>query len=176
MAENGEIVWVTPRMRGLVPLDDRFHISRGLKKALRKQPFEIRFNTAFREVMLGCADRSETWIDPVILESYCNLHEMGHAHSVECWDSDGLQGGLYGIALGKAFFGESMFSRKTDASKIALVALVGVLRSNNFELLDTQWLTDHLRTFGGFEIPQKDYLKRLYSALGVEQGGDLGSK
>jgi|TARA_B110000037_G_scaffold222640_1_gene298471 leucyl/phenylalanyl-tRNA--protein transferase len=168
MAEDGEIVWVAPRMRGLIPLDERFHIPRGLKKALRKNPFEIRFNTAFREVMLGCADRDETWIDPVILESYCSLHENGHAHSVECWDADGLQGGLYGVSLGKAFFGESMFSRKTDASKIALVAFVGRLREKNFELLDTQWVTDHLRTFGGFEIPQEKYLSILNSAVGVE--------
>lgn len=168
MAEDGEIVWVAPRMRGLIPLDERFHIPRGLKKALRKNPFEIRFNTAFREVMLGCADRAETWIDPIILESYCTLHENGHAHSVECWDADGLQGGLYGVSLGKAFFGESMFSRKTDASKIALVALVGRLREKNFELLDTQWVTDHLRTFGGFEIPQEKYLSILNSAVGIE--------
>ena len=168
MAEDGEIVWVAPRMRGLIPLDERFHIPRGLKKALRKNPFEIRFNTAFREVMLGCADRAETWIDPIILESYCTLHENGHAHSVEGWDADGLQGGLYGVSLGKAFFGESMFSRKTDASKIALVALVGRLREKNFELLDTQWVTDHLRTFGGFEIPQEKYLSMLNSAVGIE--------
>ncbi len=169
MADDGEIVWVSPKMRGLIPLDERFHIPRGLKKALRKNPFEIRFNTSFREVMLGCADRQETWIDPVILESYCTLHENGHAHSVECWDADGLQGGLYGVSLGKAFFGESMFSRKTDASKIALVALVGRLREKDFELLDTQWITDHLRTFGGVEIPQENYLSMLYSAVGVER-------
>lgn len=165
MAEDDGIVWVAPKMRGLIPLDDRFHIPRGLKKALRKKPFEIRYNTAFREVMLGCADRAETWIDPIILESYCNLHETGHAHSVECWDEEGLQGGLYGIALGKAFFGESMFSKKTDASKVALVSLVGKLRDSNFELLDTQWLTGHLRTFGGFEVPQEKYLTMLYNAV-----------
>ncbi len=161
MAEDGEIVWFSPLMRGIIPLDENFHIPRGLKKAMRKQPFEIRFNTAFREVMLGCAERAETWIDPVILESYCHLHELGHAHSVECWDADGLQGGLYGVSLGKAFFGESMFSRKTDASKIALVALVGMLRENNFGLLDTQWLTGHLRSLGGREIPKDEYLSIL---------------
>lgn len=161
MAEEGGIVWMAPKMRGLIPLDERFHIPRGLKKALRKKSFEIRFNTAFREVMLGCANRKETWIDPVILESYCALHEMGHAHSVECWDADGLQGGLYGVSLGKAFFGESMFSRKTDASKIALVALVGRLREKDFQLLDTQWMTGHLSTFGGYELEQAAYLKLL---------------
>ncbi len=168
MAEDGKIVWVAPRKRGLIPLDDRFHIPRGLQKTLRKKPFEIRFNTSFREVMLGCADREETWIDPVILESFCNLHEMGWAHSVECWDADGLQGGLYGVSLGKVFFGESMFTRKTDASKVALVALVESLREKSFEILDTQWLTEHLATFGGFEVPQKEYLEMLRAATGEE--------
>ncbi len=161
MAEDGQIVWVEPRIRGIIPLDDRFHISRGLRKALRKKPFEIRFDTAFRQVMEGCADREETWIDPVILESFCHLHELGYAHSVECWDAEGLQGGLYGVAIGKAFFGESMFSRKTDASKIALVALVNRLRENSFTLLDTQWLTNHLATFGGLEITRDKYLSIL---------------
>lgn len=161
MAQDGEISWYSPRMRGVIPLDERFHIPHGLKKALRKKPFEIRFNTVFRDVMLGCAEREETWIDPVILESYCNLHEIGHAHSVECWDAEGLQGGLYGVSLGKVFFGESMFSRKTDASKVALVALVGRLRENDFGLLDTQWMTEHLRTFGGYELSKHRYLKLL---------------
>jgi leucyl/phenylalanyl-tRNA--protein transferase len=165
MAEDGEIVWFAPYKRGLIPLDERFHINRGLRKSLRKQPFEIRFNTAFREVMLACAERESTWIDAVILESYCQLHSLGYAHSVECWDADGLQGGLYGVSLGKAFFGESMFSRKTDASKIAMVALVDFLRRAEFQLLDTQWMTDHLRTFGGFEISQKQYLQLLRSVL-----------
>lgn len=163
MAEDGEIVWVSPLMRGIIPLDERFHIPRGLKKALRKKPFEIRFNTSFREVMLGCADREETWIDSVILESYCALHAAGHAHSVECWDEEGLQGGLYGVSLGKVFFGESMFSRKTDASKIALVALVNRLRESGFQLLDTQWLTGHLMTFGGYELEREKYLSLLKS-------------
>lgn len=161
MAEEGEILWFSPKRRGIIPLDGRFHIPRGLKKALRKMPFEIRFDTAFREVMLGCAERESTWIDGVIIESYCHLHELGHAHSVECWDEEGLQGGLYGVALGKAFFGESMFSRKTDASKIALVALVGRLRERGFGLLDTQWMTDHLRTFGGIEVGREEYLDIL---------------
>jgi leucyl/phenylalanyl-tRNA--protein transferase len=161
MAEDGEILWFSPERRGIIPLDDRFHIPRGLKKALGKNAFEIRHDTAFREVMLGCAERESTWIDGAIIESYCALHELGHAHSVECWDADGLQGGLYGVALGKAFFGESMFSRKTDASKIALVALVQRLRERGFELLDTQWMTDHLRTFGGIEIGRAEYLRKL---------------
>ena len=115
--------------------------------------------------MAGCSERSETWIDPVIIESYCGLHELGFAHSVECWDEEGLQGGLYGVALGSAFFGESMFSRKPDASKIALVGLVEWLRENRYTLLDTQWMTDHLRQFGGMEIPRDQYLRLLDEAL-----------
>lgn len=170
MAEDGEILWYSPRRRGIIPLDERFHIPRGLKKALRKKPFAIRFNSAFREVMLGCAERDGTWIDDAIIESYCTLHELGHAHSVECWDAEGLQGGLYGVALGKAFFGESMFFRKTDASKIALVALVERLRELGFGLLDTQWMTDHLRTFGGLEIAKKQYLALLREMLSGESG------
>ncbi len=115
--------------------------------------------------MLGCADRKETWINDAIIESYCTLFELGHAHSVECWDEAGLQGGLYGVALGTAFFGESMFSRKTDASKIALVALVDDLRQKGFTLLDTQWLTPHLRTFGGIEVPRASYLRLLRASV-----------
>jgi leucyl/phenylalanyl-tRNA--protein transferase len=165
MAEEGEILWFSPEKRGLIPLDDRFHIPHGLKKALKKKPFEVRWDTAFREVMLGCAEREETWIDEVILESYCALHAAGHAHSVECWDEDGLQGGLYGVALPSAFFGESMFSRKTDASKIALVGLVEGLRKRDCQLLDTQWMTTHLKQFGGYELPREQYHAELARVL-----------
>lgn len=165
MAHDGEIQWFSPERRGLIPLDDRFHIPHGLKRALRRRPFDLRWNTAFREVMLGCAEREETWIDDIILESYCTLHAMGHAHSVECWDGQGLQGGLYGVSLSGVFFGESMFSRKTDASKIALVELVRVLRDGGFHLLDTQWMTPHLSQFGGYEMPRRQYLAALAKAL-----------
>ncbi|MEX1048697.1 MAG: leucyl/phenylalanyl-tRNA--protein transferase [Akkermansiaceae bacterium] len=165
MADDGEILWFSPEMRGLIPLDDRFHIPHGLAKRLKKRPFEVRWNTAFREVMLGCADRRETWIDEVILRSFCALHATGHAHSIECWDEHGLQGGLYGVALPGVFFGESMFSRKTDASKIALVALVERLREMEFSLLDTQWMTAHLSQFGGYELTRKSYLAALRKAL-----------
>ncbi len=173
MANDGEILWFSPERRGLIPLDERFHIPHGLMRALRRKPFEVRRDTAFREVMLACAGREDTWIDEVILESYCRLHELGHAHSVECWDDEGLQGGLYGVALPGVFFGESMFSRKTDASKIALVALVGDLRERDFKLLDTQWMTPHLRQFGGYEMPRKQYHAALREALigGISGGG-----
>jgi leucyl/phenylalanyl-tRNA--protein transferase len=165
MAEDGEILWFSPERRGLIPLDSRFRIPHGLRRTLKRGLFEVRWNTAFREVMLACAERKETWIDEVILKSYCALHEEGFAHSVECWDADGLQGGLYGVALAGVFFGESMFHRKTDASKVALVALVETLREKNFQLLDTQWMTDHLRLFGGYELPRREYLAQLQAAL-----------
>lgn len=165
MAEDGGILWFSPERRGLIPLDSRFRIPHGLRRTLKRGLFEVRWDTAFREVMLACAERKETWIDEVILKSYCALHEEGFAHSVECWDADGLQGGLYGVALAGVFFGESMFHRKTDASKVALVALVETLREKNFQLLDTQWMTDHLRQFGGYELPRREYLAQLQAAL-----------
>jgi leucyl/phenylalanyl-tRNA--protein transferase len=165
MAEDGEILWFSPERRGLIPLDSRFRIPHGLRRTLKRGLFEVRWDTAFREVILACAERKETWIDELILKSYCALHEEGFAHSVECWDADGLQGGLYGVALAGVFFGESMFHRKTDASKVALVALVETLREKNFHLLDTQWMTDHLRQFGGYELPRREYLAQLQAAL-----------
>jgi leucyl/phenylalanyl-tRNA--protein transferase len=121
-------------------------------------------NTSFADVMRGCADRRETWIDDTIFKSYVRLHYLGHAHSVETWQAGQLVGGLYGIALGGAFFGESMFSRATDASKVALVVLVHRLRERGFSLLDTQWTTAHLRQFGAVDIPRRDYLARLRRA------------
>lgn len=165
MAEDGEIFWFSPTNRGLIPLDERFHIPKGLRRSLKKRPFQVRWNTAFCDVIDGCSDREETWINPVIKESYCELHELGFAHSVECWDEDGLQGGLYGIKIGRAFFGESMFSRKTDASKIALVKLVEWLREEGVILLDTQWMTEHLKQFGGYEVGRPVYQELLKEAL-----------
>lgn len=172
MAHEGHIQWFSPARRGLIPLDGRFHIPHGLRRSQRRKPFEVKQDSAFREVMVACAERDETWIDAVILESYCALHAAGCAHSVECWDDEGLQGGLYGVALPGVFFGESMFSRKTDASKIALVALVEHLRERDFRLLDTQWLTPHLRQFGGYELTRHQYHAALGAALnhGMGQG------
>ncbi len=166
MAQDGEILWFSPLHRGLLPLGSGFRVPHGLRRTLRKQPFEVRWDTAFEAVMRACAERPETWIDERIVRSYVRLHHLGFAHSVECWDGAGLQGGLYGVAMGRAFFGESMFSRKPDASKVALVALVAELRARGFLLLDTQWMTEHLRQFGGTEVSREEYAALLASALG----------
>ena len=165
MAEGGEVLWFSPLKRGLIPLDDRFHIPHGLKRVLRRKTFEVKRDSAFRQVIEACGARDDTWIDQVIVESYTQLHEIGFAHSVECWDDEGLQGGLYGVALGRAFFGESMFTRKADASKVALVHLVEWLREDGYTMLDTQWMTDHLRQFGGEEISRDEYFILLDEAL-----------
>lgn len=165
MAHDGEIQWFSPERRGLIPLDERFHIPHGLRRSLRRNLFMVKWDTSFRQVMLACAEREETWIDDVIVNSYCALHDAGFAHSVECWDAGGLQGGLYGVRLPGVFFGESMFSRKTDASKIALVSLVETLRQQGCHLLDTQWMTPHLRQFGGYELTRNQYHAALRKAL-----------
>ncbi len=164
---RGEIGWFSPDPRGVIPLDG-LHIPKGLKRSLKKAPYEIRYDTAFPEVMDGCAERDTTWISPEIRASYCRLHDMGYAHSVECWDESGLVGGLYGVAIGGVFFGESMFSRKTDASKIALVHLVDRLNARSFRLLDTQWSTPHLATLGCIDIPRYEYIEQLNRALLVK--------
>jgi leucyl/phenylalanyl-tRNA--protein transferase len=165
--ENGEIAWFSPDPRAIIPLDT-FHVPHGLKRALRKGKFEIRINTAFEAVMRACARRDETWINDVILASYVNLHHEGHAHSVEAWLDQRLVGGLYGVAIGGAFFGESMFHEATDASKVALHALVERLRARDFTLLDTQWITPHLVTFGAVEIPRLEYQRQLGRAVDKE--------
>jgi len=162
--ENGEIAWFSPDPRAIIPLDT-FHIPHGLKRTLKKAPFEIRIDTAFETVMRACAARDETWINEVIVKSYVNLHRLGHAHSVEAWLDGKLAGGLYGVSLGGAFFGESMFHDVTDASKVALHALVTRLLARGFTMLDTQWLTPHLVTFGAIEIPRAEYLRRLGKAV-----------
>nr|CAD6418016.1 leucyl/phenylalanyl-tRNA--protein transferase [Rhizobium sp. Q54] len=167
-ADDPEIFWVEPEVRGILPLDD-FHISKSLRKTLRREPFDIRIDTAFEQVIEKCAepaqDRPSTWINATIRKLYADLHAMGHAHSVEAFDGDDLVGGLYGVSLGSAFFGESMFSRRTDASKICLVHLVERLRRSGFTLLDTQFTTEHLRTFGAIDISKEDYLVRLKDAV-----------
>lgn len=162
--DDGEIAWFSPDPRTIIPLET-FHVPHGLRRTLKRGLFEIRINAAFEETMLACAERSETWINSEILESYVNLHRLGSAHSVEAWLGDELAGGLYGVALGGAFFGESMFHRVTDASKVALNALVERLNSRGFRLLDTQWTTPHLQRFGAYEIPRKDYIARLLACV-----------
>ena len=168
MADEGEILWFAPLMRGVIPLDDRFHIPHGLKRTLKSKSYEVKVKTAFKDVISSCSQREETWIADMIADSYTQLHELGYCHSFESWDDEGLQGGLYGVAIGRAFFGESMFSRKTDASKVALAYLVDWLREHDFILLDTQWMTDHLRQFGGMEVPREEYIKLLAEALAEE--------
>ena len=162
--QNGAIEWFSPEPRGILPLQD-FHVPHALQKTLRKNIFEIRVDTSFADVMKACAKRADTWINEEIVESYTRLHELGHAHSVEAWRDGKLAGGLYGVSLGGAFFGESMFHRVTDASKIALCGLVERLREKKFVLLDTQWLTPHLLQFGGVEIPRNQYLHLLGRAV-----------
>ncbi len=158
---DGEIAWFSPDPRAIIPLDEGFRVPHGLRRALKKGGFEIRVDTAFETVMRECAAREETWINEEIIASYVALHRLGHAHSVEAWCEGRLAGGLYGVTLGGAFFGESMYHEVTDASKVALHALVTRLRERGFELLDTQWLTPHLETFGAHEIPRAEYRERL---------------
>lgn len=162
--EDPAIFWVDPRLRGVMPLDG-FHLSRSLARRLRQEPFRITIDQAFAAVIDGCADRSETWINQTLLEAYHALHRRGRAHSLEVWDGATLVGGVYGITLGSAFFGESMFSRRRDASKIALAYLVDHLRSRGFRLFDTQFLTPHLASLGALEIPRAAYHELLEEAL-----------
>lgn len=163
-----QVFLVEPARRGVIPLD-AFHISRRLARTVRSDHFEVRIDTAFREVIQACASprpgRMETWINHTIETLCLELFERGHAHSVEAWREGRLAGGLYGIALGGAFFGESMFSVERDASKVALAHLVGRLRAGGFMLLDAQFMTDHLRTFGAVEVAKADYRERLKAAL-----------
>ncbi len=162
-SKDGEIGWYSPDPRAIIPIDS-FKISRSLRQVLTKRMFEIRFDTAFEEVMKRCGEREETWISGEIIRSYTELYRLGYAHSIETWKENVLVGGLYGVAIGAAFFGESMFSRVRDASKVALVALVEHLREQRFELLDTQYITPHLKTFGAYEIPRNEYLAGLKNA------------
>jgi leucyl/phenylalanyl-tRNA---protein transferase len=168
--DDPEIYLVDPRLRGVLPLES-FHVPARLRRTIRKAPFEVRVDTAFSAVVAACATagpgRFETWINAPIEQMYAELHELGHAHSVECWREGRLLGGLYGVSLGGAFFGESMFSRATDASKVALAHLVARLRAGGYLLLDAQFMTDHLRQFGAEEIPRAEYHRRLARALQV---------
>jgi len=168
MAVNrrGDIRWFSPDPRAVIPLDDKFHIPHGLKRILKKHQFTVTMDEDFERVIRACATvHGATWISPGIMRAYCELHQRGFAHSVETRLDGEQAGGLYGVHIRGAFFGESMFHRVTDASKVALVALVERLRAGGFSLLDTQWTTPHLEQFGAFEIPRADYFKLLEAAL-----------
>jgi leucyl/phenylalanyl-tRNA--protein transferase len=169
--DDPRLFLVNPDIRGIIPLDGGFHVPRRLARTVRSDPFELRLNSAFDAVVEGCASagagRDETWINQPIRQLYGALHRMGHAHSLECWQDGQLAGGLYGVSLGGAFFGESMFSRATDASKVALVHLVAGLRQAGVVLLDTQFQTAHLARFGTREIPRAAYHERLRTALAL---------
>ena len=170
-AEDPTLFWVDPETRGILPLE-KFRVSRGLQRKLRRGLFEVRCDVAFEEVVRACAaktsERPITWINEEIIRLYLGLHAMGHAHSVECWQGGELAGGLYGVCIGGAFFGESMFSRATDASKIALAHLVARLRRGGYRLLDTQFATSHLEQFGVTEIARGEYQVILSSALAAD--------
>jgi leucyl/phenylalanyl-tRNA--protein transferase len=171
-----DVFWVEPRRRAIIPLEG-FRLSRSLRKTLRSGSFEVTGDQAFPNVIRHCSEREETWINLDIEEGFTRLHRMGHAHSVEVWHEGALVGGLYGVRLGAAFFGESMFSLRTDASKVALAWLVARLKIGGFRLLDCQFMTDHLRSMGAVEISQKDYLALLADALSSPEpraaGADL---
>jgi leucyl/phenylalanyl-tRNA--protein transferase len=166
--EDGEIAWFSPDPRAIIPLET-FHVPHGLRRALKKSVLQIRISTAFEEVMRRCGEREDTWINEEIIASYVNLHRLGYGHSVEAWLEDRLVGGLYGVAIGAAFFGESMFHEVTDASKIALHALITRMLEREFTLLDTQWITPHLKTFGAIEIPRSTYRRMLAEAMREER-------
>ena len=167
-ADSPEIFWVRPEKRGILPFEN-FHVSRSLRKTVRQARFDIRYDTDFAGVIAGCAsgsgERARTWINGPIREAYGKLFDLGYCHTVEAWRDGKLVGGLYGISLGSAFFGESMFSRERDASKVCLVHLVSHLIEKSFTLLDTQFTTDHLETFGAVEVPRRQYQKMLENAL-----------
>jgi len=169
--EDKELYWVSPDRRGVIPLD-AFHVSRRLARTVRSDRFRVTSDVCFVDVMRACAEpapgREQSWINAEILRLYTALHASGHAHSIECWRDGRLAGGLYGVSLGAAFFGESMFSRARDASKVALVHLVGRLIDGGYRLLDTQFLTEHLAGFGAIDIPSTDYMTRLRHALALQ--------
>jgi len=167
MSVDGQIKWFSPERRGIVPID-RFHVPRRLRRLLRQGRYDVSINRSFNDVIVACASRPDStgnWIDEEIIESYSTLHEAGFAHSVEAWLNGTLVGGLYGVSIGGAFFGESMFYRENDASKVALCGLVDRLRDRGYSLLDIQWLTAHLKRLGGQEVSRRQYLGILTRVL-----------
>ena len=168
-----ELFWVEPRQRAIIPFDG-FHLSRSLKRTLHSDRFEVTHDRDFAGVIAACADREETWINAELEQAMLALHGSGHAHSIEVWRDDELVGGLYGVRLGRAFFGESMFSRATDASKVALAWLVARLKVGNFTLLDCQFMTEHLASLGAVTVPRETYVALLSAALGGGAGSVAG--
>lgn len=166
--EDDSIEWFSPERRGIIPLE-AFHLPHAARRLWARNSFEVKIDTAFADVVRECARRDETWINDEIIASYENLHSLGHAHSVEAWQKNKLAGGLYGVVIGGAFFGESMFHQVTDASKIALAGLVEQLKRQRFVLLDTQWLTSHLLQFGAIEVSRAKYLQILDHALNLNR-------
>jgi leucyl/phenylalanyl-tRNA--protein transferase len=162
--DDPDVFWVDPKRRGIIPLDG-FHMSKSLARAMRKTEWQFGINRHFRGVVMGCADRSDTWISEEIANAYQDLHRRGHAHSYEVWSDHRLVGGVYGVTLGAAFFGESMFSKETNASKMALAGCVDHLRSRGFRLFDTQFLTDHLAQLGAIEVTRARYQSLLRTAI-----------
>jgi leucyl/phenylalanyl-tRNA--protein transferase len=160
-----ELFWVEPRNRAIIPLD-RFHMSRSLRRTLRSGRFEVTHDRDFAAIIAACAEREETWINAELEQAMRALHGSGHAHSIEVWQDGSLVGGLYGVKLGRAFFGESMFSRVTDASKVALAWLTARLKAGNYTLLDCQFMTDHLASLGAVSVPRETYVALLSAALG----------
>jgi leucyl/phenylalanyl-tRNA---protein transferase len=161
---DGDVRWFLPQYRGILPVAD-FHLPERFARYYKRHPFEVRWNTAFPDVIRACADRPNTWITDEIIDSYQTLHDMGFAHCCEVWREGRLVGGVYGVAIGAAFFGESMFSRESQASKVALTSLQLRLKERGFVLHDTQWTTPHLAMFGGHEIPCSAYLDTLHKAI-----------
>ena len=172
--EADELFWVEPRNRAIIPLD-RFHMSRSLRRVIRSGRFQVTRDRDFARVVVACAEREETWINAEREQAMIALHGSGNAHSIEVWRGDDLVGGLYGVKLGRAFFGESMFSRMTDASKVALAWLVARLNVGNFSLLDCQFMTDHLASLGAVSVTRETYVALLAAALGGAGGGAAGS-
>ena len=172
--EASELFWVEPRSRAVIPLE-KFHVSRSLRRTIRSGKFVVTMDRDFPAVIDGCADREETWINTEIERAMLALHASGHAHSVEVWSGGALVGGLYGVKLGRAFFGESMFSRTTDASKVALAWLVARLKVGGYTLLDCQFMTTHLASLGAVSISRKAYVSLLSGALGAGAGGGVGA-
>lgn len=174
--DDPDVFWLSPEQRCVLPING-FHMSRSLAKALRKTTFEFRLNTDFPGVVAACADRDETWISRSIFDNYLKLHQMGHAHSQEVWDDGALVGGVYGVSLGGAFFGESMFSKRDNGSKMALAFLLDRLALTGFTLFDAQFMTPHLQSLGGREVPRAMYMKLLNNALNneLESAANIGA-